>query len=286
VIKYTRRAMERRLGVHTSIAGGLAKALRRARDLGCTAVQIFSHNPRGWRTGELPEEEAALFRRERERLDISPVAVHASYLINLASPRKDLRRASIALLAEEMRRADLLGADYVVLHPGRSREGNAARLSVQGMAEALELSSPSRTGLLIENTSGKRGDVASSMEQVARILQAAGGAVRGICLDTCHAYAAGYDLGTEEGLRTLSEKMEAFFGLSRVLLVHLNDSRGGLGSGLDRHEHIGKGKIGSRGMKRFLHHESFGSVPLILETPKTSPADDPENLRRVRALLR
>lgn len=265
--------MMRKLGVHTSIAGGLHMAIERARALGCSTAQIFSHNPRGWLTREIPAEEAARFRRLARRYSVSPVYVHASYLINIASPSEELRRKSAALLGEEIRRAEAIGADYVVLHAGNARDERGARRAASSIIDAVGRSG-GRARLLLENT-------ASPLAGLLMILAEAAEAVSGVCLDSCHAFAAGYDVRTDEGMGSL---LAALAG-HRIGLLHLNDSRGGLGSGLDRHEHIGKGRIGAMGLRRFAEHKALAEIPLILETPRKSEADDVENLGRVRKML-
>jgi deoxyribonuclease-4 len=265
--------MMRRLGVHTSIAGGLHMALERARALGCSTAQIFSHNPRGWRTREIPAEEAARFRRLAQRYSVWPIYVHASYLINISSPSEELRGKSAALLKEEIRRAEQIGADYVVLHTGAPHDEDGARRAASSIFEAVGRSG-GRAGLLLENT-------ASPLTGLLGILAEAEGAVSGVCLDSCHAFAAGYDVRTDGGIDSL---LAALAG-HRIELLHLNDSRGGLGSGLDRHEHIGEGRIGARGLRKFAGHEALAEIPLILETPKKSDTDDVENLGKVRKML-
>ena len=187
----------RRLGVHTSIAGGLHLSLERARALGCTTLQIFSHNPRGWGVKQISEEEAGNFREIREKFNISPVYIHTSYLINMASWDRHLRKKSIGLLIMEMDRADVLGADFVILHTG-SASGRDKYLSTKRALGALHEVSQNgqwRARLLIENTAGKRGDIASDLMGMSEILHGVRGEfVSGICVDTCHAFAAGYHI--------------------------------------------------------------------------------------------
>lgn len=277
-------SINRRLGVHASIAGGLHMALRRAKKLGCGTVQVFSHNPRSWKTGPLDAGDAALFMRVKDEFDLRPVFVHASYLINIASADEALRMRSTALLREEMARADAMGAEFVVLHPGSARDENGRQRAALSLREVLGVK-VYRAGLLIENTSGKRGDIASSVVEVAMLMEMAGGLAGGVCVDTCHAFAAGYDLARMEGVEVLADEVERLIGAGMVKLVHLNDSKGAPGSGLDRHEHIGKGGIGLGGLERLLAHRVFSEAPVILETPKERDADDSVNLRRVRKML-
>ena len=279
----------RRIGVHTSITGGLHLSLERAKALRCNTLQIFSHNPRGWAVKSVSEEEASMFQSLRFRFDMTPLYIHASYLINMASSDRDLQKNSIALLITEMDRADALGSEYVILHPGSASgdDERSARKRVIDTLKEVAVIGHWRAGLLIENTAGERGDVSSKMVNLSDIMSdMRGSLIAGVCIDTCHAFAAGYDIGTEEGIQNISVEIEKYIGLDHVKLFHLNDSKEPLGSGIDRHEHLGLGKIGTRGFRLFLHYIPFRSIPLILETPKKSETDDPQNLKRVRRLVR
>lgn len=278
----------RRLGVHTSIAGGMHLGLERAHALGCTTVQIFSHNPRGWEVKQILEEDAIRFQLLRNKYTISPIYIHTSYLINMASWDRRLRKKSIELLAIEMDRADMLGADFVILHTG-SASGRDSGLSRKRAINALREVSQRGTWkarLLIENTSGERGDIASDIMSMSEILKgSADTLISGICIDTCHAFAAGYHIGEHQGIQKFSRDIKNYIGPGNVKLIHLNDSKGDVGSGIDRHEHIGLGKIGKRGLKRFIQSSPFKDVPLILETPKKRETDDIRNLKIVRKML-
>jgi deoxyribonuclease-4 len=281
--------MIRRIGVHTSIAGGLHLGLERAKTLRCNTLQIFSHNPRGWAVKSISEEEASTFKSIRSRLNMTPLYIHASYLINMASRDRNLQKKSIALLVMEMERADVLGAEYVVLHPGSASgddEGSARKRAIDALRE-VALMGHWKTGLLIENTAGEKGDISSKMANVSDIMSdTKESLIAGVCIDTCHAFAAGYDIGTEAGIQHFAEEIEKHIGPGKVNLIHLNDSKGAIGSGIDRHEHIGLGKIGLYGFRFILNHIFFKDIPLILETPKKSETDDYENLRKVRGMIR
>lgn len=281
--------MIRRIGVHTSIAGGLHLSLERAKDLRCNTLQIFSHNPRGWAVKSISQEEVSTFKSLRSRLNMIPLSIHASYLINMASVDRDLQKKSVALLVTEMDRADVLGAEYVVLHPGSASgddERSARKRAVASLKE-VGLMGYWKAGLLIENTAAERGDISSKIVNLSDIMNdVRGSLIAGVCIDTCHAFAAGYDIGTEEGIQHISEEIEKYIGLDKLKLFHLNDSKGNLGSGIDRHEHIGLGKIGARGFRLFLNFFLFKGIPLILETPKRSETDDSQNLRKVRKMIR
>lgn len=246
-------------------------SLERARALGCSTVQIFSHNPRGWGITPLDETDVGLFGGLRRKYDISPVYVHASYLINLASGSEETRRKSEAMLREEMRRADAVGAEFLLLHI-HDVEKTAA--SVRDV-----LKEGFKAGLLIESTAR------SSVPELARLMDGAEGLPAGVCIDTCHAFAAGYDIRTADGLDSLSREIRGLLGAGSVKLVHLNDSKGECGSGIDRHEHIGKGMIGAQALGAFINHRMFQRVPLILETPRKKESDDPQNIDTVKKLL-
>ncbi|MDH5202291.1 MAG: deoxyribonuclease IV [Nitrospirota bacterium] len=279
----------RKLGVHTSIAGGLHRSVERAHALGCTTVQIFSHNPRGWAVKSISQEEAAIFKSMKTHFDVSPVYIHTSYLINMASRDSGLKKKSINLLVIEMDRADTMGADYVVLHPG-SASGDDQYVSRSRAVNALnEVAAMGQwnAGLLIENTAGEKGDISSTIENLSDIINGVKESlIKGICIDTCHAFAAGYDIRNDKGIQNFSDKIEKYIGLDNVKLIHLNDSKGDIGSGVDRHEHIGIGQIGSKGLKIFICYSSFRNIPLILETPKKRESDDSHNLRKVRKMIR
>ncbi len=237
---------------------------------------------------EMGPEEGEAFRRMRRLSGIGPVFVHTSYLINLASRDRLLIRKSVRMVVEEMNIADLIGADYLVLHTG-SAAGDDPREARKRAASALSMVSESgewSAGILLENTAGERGDITSRITEICTITERVRGRlIAGVCIDTCHAYAAGYDIASFEGLTAFSGEIERYIGRQRIRLIHLNDSKGDLGSGIDRHEHIGRGRIGMNGFGNFLHHPCFADIPLILETPKKTENDDPANLRIVRDMI-
>jgi deoxyribonuclease-4 len=274
-----------RLGVHTSIAGGLHISIERAKKLGCNTVQIFSHNPRSWSVREIKEEEIKEFKRLRELYNINPVYVHASYLINLASTNKAVSEKSTGLMIKEMEIAEELGADYVVLHPGSASdsEKEGMRRVMRNLEKVLKRDFG--TGLLLENTAGERGDITSRIKDIAIILKAFySSSLAGICIDTCHAFQAGYDITRQEGISEMFDEIEREIGLDRLKLIHMNDSKRGFRSGVDRHEHIGLGKIGLEGFMLLLGHRVISDIPIILETPKESDEDDLRNLATVKRL--
>lgn len=278
----------RRLGVHTSIAGGVHLSLERARELGCNTLQLFSHNPRSWLVREIPGEYTEKFRELKTAYDINPVFIHTSYLINLASASGDLREKSASLLIREMDIADSLDADYVVLHTGsasRDDEEVGRRRAVDALKTVSQVRSW-RSKLLLENTAGEKGDISSRIRDLAEIMDGTDNLlIGGICLDTCHAFQAGYEISKKEGMSAMAREIERFIGFERIKLIHLNDSKRGFNSRVDRHEHIGCGSIGEGGLRRFINHPGFMNIPLILETPKKSEDDDPRNLKVVRGLF-
>jgi deoxyribonuclease-4 len=276
-----------RLGVHVSIAGGVSLAAERAEALGCTAMQIFSRSPRGWAAPELDAGEIARFKALREKAGIRPLAIHASYLINLATADPGLIRRSREGLGAELRRGAAVGADYLVVHVGSVKEGrveDGIRRVVASLRRVLK-SAPPAPMLLLENMAGERGDVGSRLEDLAAILVGLGADGRvGVCVDTCHLFAAGYDLRTKAGVESVSKQIRGTIGAERIRLIHMNDSKKGLACGVDRHQHIGDGGIGLAGFRAFVNHPMFRNVPAILETPKDSPQADPRNLGIIRKL--
>ncbi len=274
--------------MHTSIAGGLHQSLERARGLGCNTIQIFSHNPRGWQIKDRNPHEYEAFRKLRQECDISPVFIHSSYLINLASREADLRRKSVNMVAAEMDIADAMGAEYVVLHTGSASGEHPAAAREKAISCLREVSANGqwRSGILLENTAGERGDITSRIEEIGEILKAVpAGLISGVCIDTCHAFSAGYDMRTALAADFIAGEIEKHIGNNRVKLLHVNDSKGNLGSGVDRHEHIGRGNIGLGGLRNILIHPAFLDVPLILETPKKEDTDDKRNLSTIRRLI-
>ncbi|UCC68644.1 MAG: deoxyribonuclease IV, partial [Armatimonadota bacterium] len=236
-----------RLGVHVPVAGGLVRAARRARSLRCECLQIFTRNPRGWRARSLSHEEVARFRELLNRHDIRPLVIHASYLVNLASPDRALWRRSLRAVAEDMERGALLGARFVVLHPGHHmRAGAAAGLRRLGRAaRSLLAGAPDGMELLLENTAGRGTELGSDWGDFARLLDLLGDDERlGICFDTCHAHAAGYRLDSARCVARTIEEFKRALGPARLRLIHLNDCRGEAGAHRDLHEHIGRGTIG------------------------------------------
>jgi deoxyribonuclease IV len=277
-----------RLGVHVSAAGKIYDAFSRAKDLGCNTMQIFSRNPQQWRDKALAAEDVLEFNKRQAKLDIRPVFIHIPYLINLASPNPRLYAASIEAYIEDVLEAEALKADYIVTHMGShkktSEEAGLRRLT-RALKRILKETAQTKVGILLENTSGSGSWLGYKFSHQKKVIEGLKGDSRvGLCLDTAHAYLAGYDIATAEGLEALLAEIDKRVGIKLVKLIHLNDARDKLGSLHDVHEHIGKGKIGMEGMKRIINHPALKDIPLILETPKKDPGDDPMNLALVRKL--
>jgi deoxyribonuclease-4 len=275
-----------KVGVHVSIAGSLDLAVDRAKDAGCDVFQIFSRNPRGWGYKPLSDEDADLFRAKVKTTGILPVD-HMPYLPNLASPKPEIYEKSVATLTAELDRCGRLGIPYLVTHLGHHLGDGIAggRMRViKAISTALD-GADSPVMLLLENTAGEKNSVGSSFEHIRAILDDLPFPGRvGVCFDTCHAFAAGYELRTDEGLKGTLAQFEEQIGLRHLRVVHLNDTKGGRASGLDRHEHIGMGFIGEDGFRRILHDKAFSSLPLVCETPVDDRRDDRGNIAKVREL--
>ena len=246
-----------RIGIHTSIAGSYLNALESARKLGCNALQIFSASPRMWQGGpaRIPEVDAAAFRARRAELGLGPLVIHANYLINLAAAQPMLRTRSIQAFHDELVRAMALGADFLVVHPGSRGEATPEQ-AVSTMIESVKQASKrvplGNLRILIENTAGMGTAVGSRLEEVAEILAGLNNLPVAACLDTAHLFAAGYDIKSETGLSSTIGQIDSTIGLDNVPVIHANDSKIPLGGRVDRHEHIGKGKIGAEAFERIL----------------------------------
>ena len=286
-----------RIGAHMSVAGGLPRAVERGIAHGCEAMQIFAKNANQWRGREVPREEIREFRRNVEASGITPVVSHASYLINLAATQPPLRARSIAAMGDELDRAEALGLLGVVLHPGCYTSGSEAEgLELVGAAlvDLLRARRRGKTMVLLEHTAGQGTSLGATFEQLAAILAAMNGHARvGVCLDTCHLLASGYDIASAEGYDRTFEQFGRIVGFERLSLFHLNDSKKPLGSRVDRHEHIGQGSIGLEAFRRIVNDRRFRGLPMLLETPKEEgPAKPPlvvdrfdeKNLATLRSL--
>ena len=282
------------MGCHLSIAKGFTGAIDAAEALGNNALQIFSHNASSWRMKPISSEVAAAFRARFEDSSVEYVVIHTMYLINLASPDEALFERSVAALEEEVKRAGLLGIDWIVTHLG-AHKGAGQAAGVARIAEALNRVISSKAfeqvadlTLLLENTAATGTTMGSSFVELGAIIDAVSDASRiGICVDTCHAFAAGYELRTNAGLAETLESLDHEVGLSRLALIHLNDSKYPLAARRDRHAHIGHGEIGEQGLSLIVNHPALRDLPFILETPKDMDGQqdaDRINLGRVRSL--
>jgi deoxyribonuclease-4 len=287
-----------RFGAHMSVAGGLPRAVERAVLHGCDALQIFAKNASQWRGRPLPAAEIADFRRRVRQSGIRPVVSHGSYLINLATQVASLRVQSIDAMRDELDRADALGLLGVVLHPGCYTSGSEAeglRLIADALSELLNERPHARTMVLLEHTAGQGTSLGVTFEQLATMIEHLHGHRRiGVCLDTCHLLASGYDIVSVEGYTRTFAQFEQMVGLKRLQLFHVNDSKRPLGSRVDRHTHIGEGCIGLDAFRRLVNDRRFAGLPMLLETPKEdrrSPQAiavdrlDEKNLQTLRGLI-
>lgn len=277
-----------KFGFHISISGGFGKVVQRAEARGCETIQLFSRNPRGWRYSPLKEPQVKKFVKDREASGIDPLFIHLPYLPNLASPKPDLLRISTFALEEELRRAKILGAGFVVAHMG-ARLNSSLEEAVSRIADSINTAFDgvgNNVILLLENTAGEGSEVGGSFSVMGSVLEAIDDKDRvGVCLDTAHAFEAGYNLSTKEGLDDTLEELDDTIGLNRLYLLHLNDSKTPLGSHRDRHWHIGEGYIGLEGFRNIVNHPLLMHLPGIMETPRRSDEDDVRNMTTVRELV-
>lgn len=279
----------RRIGIHTSIAGAISRAPERAHQLGCNTFQIFSTSPRQWKASQVSAAEARLFRQAREKHGLHPLVVHDNYLINLASPNAEIRRRSIESFRAELERAVLLGAEYLVMHPGSALNGDRTRAVARFISGVERAAHGLRLGpltVLVENTAGGGGALGSEFEELRAFLRLTESVPLACCIDTAHLYQSGWDVSTEKGLAATLARLDAAVGLDNIPVIHTNDSRTALGSRADRHEHIGQGGIGLAGFRRILNHPRLRHKAFILETPIDKKGDDLRNLDVARSLVK
>jgi deoxyribonuclease-4 len=276
------------VGLHISSAGSLDLAFDRALELGANTFQMFTRNPNQWRFRPIPDETVAAFRDKRKSSRFAKIVDHMPYLPNLASPDRSTMKISRYTLDEEVKRCDTLGVDYLVIHLG-SHLGKGAAVGMANIAEACNQAiagSDGQTTVLLENMAGQKNSVGARFEEIRGILDRVRESRRvGVCIDTCHLYASGFDIGSDEAVKNTMGLFDEVVGLDRFKVVHLNDSKGALGSRLDRHENIGKGKIGRKGIRSFLHYPGVQERPLIMETPYRDIRAMRASIRLVRALL-
>jgi deoxyribonuclease-4 len=285
------RVTSRRIGIHTSAAGGVHNAAERAYRLGCNTLQIFSSSPRQWAPYELSLQQCAEMGRLRANYDLSPLVIHTNYLVNLASSNELFLRKSIEAFRGEVERALSLCAEYLVLHPGSFRGADREQgllrtaAAIASATQDLDLAKGGLT-ILIENTAGSEFSLGGSFEQVAEILDRLRGSVPiAACIDTCHTHVAGYDIVSQEGLYQTLLHLDATIGLGNVRVVHCNDAKAARGSKLDRHQQIGKGTIGKEPFRILLNDLRLAHAAFIAETPIEKPGDDRRNIEALKKLV-
>lgn len=278
------------LGAHMSIAGGLHRAFERIEEVQGEALQVFTKNERQWRAAPLAPEAAALFEQARERWGHFAVAAHDSYLINLAAPDPEKLEKSVHAFADELQRAEMLHIPYLIMHPG-SHLGQDVEQALRRLAanldRAIALAESSRVMVLLETTAGQGTNLGARFEEIAFIRAESRQPDRlGVCFDTCHSFAAGYDIRTPESYRRTFEQFDQSIGLQHLKFFHVNDSKKDLGSRVDRHQHIGEGKIGLPAFALLMNDARFRHHPMVLETPKQQGLEkDRQNLAVLRSLL-
>jgi len=289
--KKGRVVTSRRIGIHTSIAGGVQNCAVRAHGLGCNTMQIFSSSPRQWAAHDLNQADCGELGRLRERYDLKPLVVHNNYLVNLASTTEAFLKKSIEAFRGEIERALALCADYLVLHPGSFRGADRAKGLLQtaaataAAAHGLDLA---KGGLmiLIENSAGAEYSLGATFEQVAEVMDHLKGVIPvGACIDTCHTHVAGYDIVSETGMGETLAHLEKTIGLKNVRVWHCNDAKAARGSRLDRHQHVGKGSIGLEPFRRLLNDPRLAHAAFIAETPIDVPGDDRRNVDALKTLV-
>ena len=277
------------LGAHISVSGGLYQAFSRGESIGCTTMQIFTKSNRQWACKPLTQEEITAFKQAWKNSFIQDIVVHAAYLINIASANPDVVNKSSRALKEELLRCEQLGIPYLVLHPG-SNKTSPKQESLTQIAKQLDEvieSAPGKSMILLETMAGQGSNLCSQFEELAIVYKALKNKHRvGICFDTCHAFAAGYDMQTKEAYENVWKLFDQTIGLKLLKVIHVNDSKKELGSRVDRHEHIGEGKIGSEAFSLLFNDKRFFSIPKILETPKDDLSEDLKNMQKIVSLLR
>ncbi|HEY4930624.1 MAG TPA: deoxyribonuclease IV [Terriglobales bacterium] len=281
----------RRIGIHTSTAGGVANAAERAYRLGYNTLQIFSSSPRQWKPYDLTPEQRDEMIRLRAKYDLRPLVIHANYLVNLAGGNPEFRAKSIAAFRAEVERALALESEFMVLHPGSFRGGSREEglrrvaLAIEQAADGLDLQA-GNLRILIENTAGSEFSLGGNFEQVAELLYLLQNFVPcGACIDTCHTHVAGYDIVSDEGYDETLDQLERTVGLRNVYVWHCNDAKAERGSRLDRHQNIGKGTMGLGPFHRLLNDKRLASAAFIAETPIDEPLDDLQNVNALKALV-
>ena len=276
--------MSFKVGAHVSVAGGAEKAIERQKEVGGNCGQIFAGSPRTWSVKEYSEDDASKFREAREQSGQGPYSIHSTYLVNLATPKDDLLEKSKACIQKELYAAEKLGIEYVVFHPG-AHTGSGREAGIDTITSAVDdLDIPDSVTLLFENTAGKGTTLGKSFGELREMVEGTSQENVGVCIDTCHAHAAGYNLSDEKGFSDMMQEIKEDLGLENVEVLHLNDSKDELGSEKDNHEHIGEGNIGDKGFSNVVNSEGLEDLPMILETPNTDEKGYKENIERIKEL--
>lgn len=283
--------MAKRIGVHLGTAGGASNAVDRAHEIGANTLQIFSSSPRMWRPQKIDPKQAERMRTQRAKLDVGPLVIHTSYLVNVCSQTEEFREKSVVAFRGEIERALMLGAEYLVLHPGswkgltRNEGLKLAAESIQRAVDGLPWQGTDFS-VLIENTAGAECSLGGNFEQVAELVERLKAhAPVGVCLDTCHTHVSGYDFTTEEGYRETIMQADITFGVDAVRVWHCNDAKALRGSKLDRHEHIGQGNIGIEPFRWLLNDPRFADCAFVAETPNDDPGDEERNVKVLKSLV-
>ncbi|HEX7402296.1 MAG TPA: deoxyribonuclease IV [candidate division Zixibacteria bacterium] len=279
------------IGAHMSIAGGVYNSLIFGKDLGCTTIQIFTKNNNQWRAKEITSEDAKQFFENQKKTGISPVVGHNGYLINLASPREDIYRQSLGSMLIELQRAELLALPYLVMHPG-SHLGTGERAGIKKIVRSIDWLHRNTKGfkvkICLETTAGQGSAIGFRFEQIAEIMEMVKENQRlGVCYDTCHTFAAGYDIRTKGSYEATFKEFDKAIGMEKLKVFHVNDSMKDFNSRVDRHQHIGEGKIGLEGFRLLMNDSRWEKIPKILETPKEDGTEkDQRNLKVLRKLAK
>ncbi|MGA2049928.1 MAG: deoxyribonuclease IV [Terracidiphilus sp.] len=283
--------MTKRIGVHLGTSGGASNAVEKAREIGASTFQFFSSSPRMWRAPKVDPAQAIRMKALRAALDVGPLVIHTSYLVNVCSQTDEIREKSVAAFRGEIERALTFGADYLVLHPGSWNgltRDEGLRLAADSIKRAIDGLAWEGTGfhILIENTAGAQYSLGGSFEQVAELVELLKAcAPVGVCLDTCHCHVAGYDMVSDEGYAKTMKLVASTVTFDDVKVWHCNDAKAAMGSKLDRHEHIGQGTMGVEPFRRLLNDARFAHAAFIAETPVDEPGDEERNVRVLKSLV-
>jgi deoxyribonuclease IV len=284
--------MSKRIGIHLGTSGGASNAVERAREIGANTLQIFSASPRMWRARKIDPKQCERMHELRAALDVGPLVIHTSYLVNVCSHSADVRKKSIAAFHGEVERALALGAEYLVLHPGSWKgitRDEGLKLAAESIQRAIDGLPWQGTDfhILIENTAGAEFSLGGSFEQVAELVSLLRSrAPVGVCLDTCHTHVAGYDMVSADGYKETMREVKSTVGFDSVRVWHCNDAKAECGSKLDRHEHIGQGTMGVEAFRRLLNDKQFAHCAFIAETPFDEEGDDERNVRVLKSLVK